>query len=459
MRVVDGGGRRAVRQQQLFAETAVQIPIVPGGRVIHGVRVMFGEGRTRVGLPKAVIVAMILGAAGSGCVNLDPPPQVVACRNGGGCMNGGKDAGKPSDSADATPSDEDAQPDALVPDDAVDPADVDAGRTLDPDAADAGWSGPELPVNADQRGEGGPVEAPADAQAAAPDAERDSPAGPTDSTDDLKVDSGMADADAMASGKDTKPDIGPDLNDAGRGDLPAETANPPRDVGGDAIDIPGLLAYYPCESANGAVLPDLSGHAQDASLANGSGGGSAPVGFSFGPGMVGNAITLSASNSAYISLPKGIVSQLSEVTIAAWVKPSASLAWQRIFDFGIDTNTFMYLVTTSTSGGAGVRFRIVSTPLNKNQVVDGAVPVPVGDWTHVALTLGNDGVAIFFDGVRVAYANTASLRPSDLGQTINNFIGRSEFSSDPYLNGQIDEFRMYDRVLSAAELLQLAGRQ
>ena len=122
----------------------------------------------------------------------------------------------------------------------------------------------------------------------------------------------------------------------------------------------------------------------------------------------------------------------------------------------MDTNTFMYL---TNSGGSGVRFRITSTPLKKNQVVEGAMAMPVGRWTHIALTLGDNGVSIYLDGAQVAQQGPAALRPSDLGETGNNFIGRSPFTGDPYLDGQVDEFRIYDRVLSPAEIGELASGQ
>lgn len=214
----------------------------------------------------------------------------------------------------------------------------------------------------------------------------------------------------------------------------------------------GLVAYYPCESANGAVLADSSGQGKDASLANGSGG--SPVGFAFSSGRVGNALTLSSANLAYVSLPRGLVAQLSAMTIATWVKLKSGAAFQRIFDFGVDTNTFMYLVNAGNSGF--VRFRIMSASLNKNQVLEGAEALPVGKWTHVAATVGDNGVSIYVDGAPVALQAPAVLRPSDLGATVNNFIGRSPFSDDPYLDGQIDEFRVYNRVLTTAEISDLA---
>ena len=223
-------------------------------------------------------------------------------------------------------------------------------------------------------------------------------------------------------------------------------------AGGAAV-IPGIVAAYPCESANGAVLADASGQGKNASLANGAGG--SPVGFSFSSGVVGNALTLNATDLAYVSLPKGIVAQLTELTIATWVKLKSGTAFQRIFDLGVDTGTFMYLVNSGNNGL--MRFRIASAPLNKNQIVEGAEALPVAKWVHVAVTVGDNGVSIYLDGAQIAQQAPAVLRPSDLGQTVNNFIGRSPFASDPYLDGQIDEFRIYNRVLSSVEIGVLAS--
>jgi hypothetical protein len=187
-------------------------------------------------------------------------------------------------------------------------------------------------------------------------------------------------------------------------------------------------------------------------LANGSGG--SPAGFVFSSGRVGNALTLSSASRAYVSLPQGIVAKLSAMTIASWVKLKSGAAFQRIFDFGVDTGTFMYLVNAGNSGF--VRFRIVSDPLNKNQVLEGAEALPVGKWTHVAVTVGDNGASIYVDGAQVAQQAPAALRPSDLGATVNNFIGRSPFPDDPYLDGQLDELRIYDRVLTSGEIADLA---
>jgi hypothetical protein len=50
-----------------------------------------------------------------------------------------------------------------------------------------------------------------------------------------------------------------------------------------------------------------------------------------------------------------------------------------------------------------------------------------------------------------------SLTPSSLGATTQNYIGRSQYAADAYLNGRVDEFRIYDDALNAAEVAALAA--
>ena len=69
-------------------------------------------------------------------------------------------------------------------------------------------------------------------------------------------------------------------------------------------------------------------------------------------------------------------------------------------------------------------------------------------------TVGDLGPA---SGRLVAIAGEPALtvRPSNLGSTSQNWIGRSQYSGDPFLNAAIDSFRVYSRALSAAEVADL----
>ena len=412
-------------------------------------------------IKQALILVLLAGVGPSlGCVDLtrpwdkpgyrtDAPASVDDVGGGGG----------PGDAEDGHPigRNDDASP--LPPDH---PADAEQPT---PQRDDAG------PVDRfPNTSDGGQVDTSPDTSPGKADANTDRSPQPVDSSSDLPVEDSRTEVHDAFPKEDRTPDLNVSLPDSSPADSDVnvsvpdssladsflDTSSPPLDVGREVPAISGLVASYPCESASGAELPDTSGNRKNAVLANGN-GSSTPVGFSFGKGTVGNALSLNSGDQAYVSMPRGVLSQLKEMTIATWVNLKSNTPFQRIFDFGVDTNTFMYLTNANSKGF--VRFRIVSNPLNKDQVVEGAEAVPVGKWTHIALTLGDNGVSIYLDGHQVAQQAPAMLRPSDLGDTGNNYIGRSQFTTDPYLNGQIDEFRIYDRVLSTAEVGELASGQ
>src|SRR5262249_20869594 len=51
-----------------------------------------------------------------------------------------------------------------------------------------------------------------------------------------------------------------------------------------------------------------------------------------------------------------------------------------------------------------------------------------------------------------------TLHPSVLGSTTRNYIGKSQYS-DPYFNGAVDDFQIYDHALSGDDVQALAGGQ
>ena len=51
-----------------------------------------------------------------------------------------------------------------------------------------------------------------------------------------------------------------------------------------------------------------------------------------------------------------------------------------------------------------------------------------------------------------------TIKPSDMGATTQNYIGRSQFA-DPYLDGRVDDFRVYNRALSSSEITSVMNGQ
>ncbi|MBN1360691.1 MAG: discoidin domain-containing protein [Sedimentisphaerales bacterium] len=202
-------------------------------------------------------------------------------------------------------------------------------------------------------------------------------------------------------------------------------------------------------------------YTMEGSVADGSGNGrngTAQTGASFGQGPTGygQALVLDGT-SGYATLPIGPLVQASDsMTVAAWVSRAAGGQNQRVFDFGNDTDVYMFMAPSS---GGGVRFALTTQSYtSESQVVsENALPSD-GSWHHVAITIDSatSELNLYVDGV-LADTSTTETLPSDLGNTANNWIGRSQWEADPYLTGAIDDFRIYDRALSEGEVRYLVG--
>ena len=77
----------------------------------------------------------------------------------------------------------------------------------------------------------------------------------------------------------------------------------------------------------------------------------------------------------------------------------------------------------------------------------------------MAVTLSGSTGTLYVNGQPVGTNNNMTLTPAALGATNNNWIGRSQFSADPFLAATVDDFQIYDHALSAADIAALASGQ
>jgi hypothetical protein len=158
----------------------------------------------------------------------------------------------------------------------------------------------------------------------------------------------------------------------------------------------------------------------------------------------GNVLNLSGA-SQYVSFPTGIGSAR---TFSGWVKWRGGAMWQRIFDFGQDTQRFFFLSPYTFDGN--MQCAITAQASNYTQVIE-APQLPQNIWTHVAVALdGRQGI-LYVNGQAVAVNNSINLLPSDLVAT-KNYFGRSQFPVDAYFNGQLDSVKVNSRTLSLADI-------
>jgi len=201
---------------------------------------------------------------------------------------------------------------------------------------------------------------------------------------------------------------------------------------------PLLMHRYSFSETGGSIATDsVGGPAWTGTLPNGG---------AFSSGQ----LALSSGSSQYVRLPGGIMGGLTNLTIETWVKLNSTASWSRIFDFGNDTTNYMFL--TPQNGSAGVlRFAITTNGPGGEQQINGASALATGVWSHVVVTLKGNLAVLYLNGVAVGTNRAMSLTPSSLASSSNNYIGKSQWP-DPYLNGLIDEARIYRVALSPAEV-------
>ena len=83
--------------------------------------------------------------------------------------------------------------------------------------------------------------------------------------------------------------------------------------------------------------------------------------------------------------------------------------------------------------------------------LDVPVPLPVGVWTQVAVTLDGRQAVMFINGRAVAVNASVNLLPSDVSGTAD-YLGRSQFAADPYFNGQMDSVQVSSQTLPVEQI-------
>ncbi|MBN8216696.1 MAG: LamG domain-containing protein [Spirochaetes bacterium] len=196
----------------------------------------------------------------------------------------------------------------------------------------------------------------------------------------------------------------------------------------------GLVGHWTFDAAD----VDAKGLVQDKSAAAAHGTATAVA---FEGGKIGNAARFDGKESVI----KGKAPVLAKAfTLMAWVKISDLAAGQHTIWSG-DVKGSPYL-RVNQDGNLGFLKAEVA------QFGNGTVAVKAGEWTHVAATFDGEAWALYVDG-----------KPAGSGKTTADFaapavysIGRNLPGGPRPLKGLLDELRVYNRALSAAEVAQQA---
>jgi hypothetical protein len=184
------------------------------------------------------------------------------------------------------------------------------------------------------------------------------------------------------------------------------------------------------------------------------------------------------SGADYVDLPIGdTIGSLTNATFEVWCTWDHRLSqtWSRIFDFGDDTTFNMFLTLRNgatqtprfalTVNGGGAESQLTFYVPAALQSPNGYFPNTAENGqpveAYIAITFdadnqiataylnGTPGIIIYNFPYTPSWLATA---PNSPGSPTNNYLGKSQYA-DPYFSGSINEFRIYDKALTAAQIV------
>ena len=209
-------------------------------------------------------------------------------------------------------------------------------------------------------------------------------------------------------------------------------------------DPSGLAGYWNLDEGTGTTAYDSSGNGNNGNV-NGA---------VWTQGKAGNALQFDGVND-FVSIPNSAALRTTTaITVIANVKTTRT-AGQIASKYDIDTRREwrMYVGAGGLLGvGIGASGCIIFTNTQASNR-----PVNNNEWHHVAFTWDKNSidkkVKIYVDGVETAYSSQYIKTDNMCQSTRDVWVGMYRAASlDPF-GGAIDDVRIYNRSLSAAEIL------
>jgi hypothetical protein len=168
----------------------------------------------------------------------------------------------------------------------------------------------------------------------------------------------------------------------------------------------------------------------------------------------------SASPQGYVTLPNGIVSNNTSITVECWLTDNGGLVWAEAWCFGDSAagpgqppssgTSYISLIPRSAANDFRAAFNL--TPGNLEiDVIDsaGSMPKNVEQYAVVTYDAASTTGRLYLNGVQVGVATIPINRaPANYGNTFNDWLGRDEFGGDPMYAGSIDELRIWNAAVS-----------
>jgi hypothetical protein len=220
----------------------------------------------------------------------------------------------------------------------------------------------------------------------------------------------------------------------------------------------GLMGYWNFDEGSGSTVKDLSGKGNDGVW----GGTQAGSNGYYTAGKIGNYAGYLNGSSNYVSISSHPVphggSAWPNFSVSGWVNiPTSSdcIVFADLLTSSGDNQTtgnFVLRIEASTNLLHGFVFTgNNTTPVAFNS----SSPVPLNQWTHVAMVSQKRAanITLYVNGVGSSVTSSQSYSAASRNLT---YIGSDELS---FFRGSIDDVRLYNRALSAAEIQAIYNAQ
>jgi hypothetical protein len=195
----------------------------------------------------------------------------------------------------------------------------------------------------------------------------------------------------------------------------------------------GPVAAYSFNEGSGPVVTDATGNGNTGTL-----NGVAWTSGKFGGGLSFNGTSnwITVQSSSFLNLT-------TSMTLEAWVNPSALSVWRTVV-MKESSNGLIYSLYASDTSSHPSGFIRRTSDVNATSTT----ALPLNTWTHLATTYDGATLRLFVNGVQAASrAITGSIVTSSSPLRIGGNAVWGE-----YFSGVIDEVRIYNRALTAAQI-------